>query len=593
MTSLDCFNCCRTLKVGTKSYAYYSLPVAEKNGLKGISRLPFSMKVLLENLLRNEDGRTVTKEDILAVAAWLKTKSSDREIAFRPARVLMQDFTGVPAVVDLAAMRDAMTLLGGDPQEDQPAGAGRSGDRSLGDREFLRQQFRVQEERRRGIQAEPGALQIPEMGAEGVRQFPRGAARHRHLPSGQSRISLADGLDRQGQGEGRRQGEVTAEIAYPDTLVGTDSHTTMVNGMAVLGWGVGGIEAEAAMLGQPLSMLLPEVIGFKLTGKLKEGVTATDLVLTVVEMLRKRGVVGKFVEFFGPGVLDLSIADRATIGNMAPEYGATCGFFPVDEQTVKYLRDTSRKDDRVKLVAAYAKAQGMYLTTTTKDPVFTDMLKLDLGKVEPSLAGPKRPQDRVLLKAVKTEFAAAMDKEFKKAPMLDKRVPGRGPQARSRQRRRGDRRHHLLHQHLQSERDDRRRPAGAQGGGQGPDLKALGEDLACAGLAGGRRISRQVRPAEGSRQARLQSRRLWLHHLHRQFRSAAGGNFQDHQRQRSGRRRGAVGQPQFRRPRECGCARELSRVAAAGGRLRARGLDAGRSRSRRRSAPTSRARRCS
>jgi len=221
-------------------------------------------------------------------------------------------------------------------------------------------------------------------------------------------------------------GKSVSEVAYPDSLVGTDSHTTMVNGLAVLGWGVGGIEAEAAMLGQPLSMLLPEVIGFKLNGKLKEGVTATDLVLTVTEMLRKRGVVGKFVEFFGPGVLDLSIADRATIGNMAPEYGATCGFFPVDEQTVKYLRDTGRKDDRVKLAAAYAKAQGMYLTKVTKDPVFTDVLRLDLGKVEPSLAGPKRPQDRVALKSVKAEFAGAMDKEFKKAAEIGKRVPVEG-----------------------------------------------------------------------------------------------------------------------------------------------------------------------
>jgi aconitate hydratase len=425
MTSLDSFKCCRILKVGTKSYAYYSLPIAEKNGLKGISRLPFSMKVLLENLLRNEDGRTVTKEDILAVAAWLKTKSSEREIAFRPARVLMQDFTGVPAVVDLAAMRDAMKLLGGDPKKINPLvpvdlvidhsvivnffGNNAAFKKNV-DEEYKQNQERYK------------FLKWAQKAFDNFRVVPPGTG-----ICHQVNLEYLSQAVWTAKGKVKLDGKEKAmEVAYPDTLVGTDSHTTMVNGMAVLGWGVGGIEAEAAMLGQPLSMLLPEVIGFKLTGKLKEGVTATDLVLTVVEMLRKRGVVGKFVEFFGPGVLDLSIADRATIGNMAPEYGATCGFFPVDEQTVKYLRDTSRKEDRVKLVAAYAKAQGMYLTKATKDPAFTDVLKLDLSKVEPSLAGPKRPQDRVLLKAVKAEFTEAMDKEFKKAADIAKRVPVEG-----------------------------------------------------------------------------------------------------------------------------------------------------------------------
>lgn len=425
MTSLDSFNCCRTLKVGTKSYAYYSLPVAEKNGLKGISKLPFSMKVLLENLLRNEDGRTVTKDDILAVAAWLKKKSSDREIAFRPARVLMQDFTGVPAVVDLAAMRDAMTVLGGDPKKINPlVPVDLVIDHSVivnyfGDNAAFKknvdEEYKQNQERYRFLKWAQKAF-------DNFRVVPPGTG-----------ICHQVNLEYLSQTVWTAKGKImvggkakNAEIAYPDTLVGTDSHTTMVNGLAVLGWGVGGIEAEAAMLGQPLSMLLPEVIGFKLTGKLKEGVTATDLVLTVTEMLRKRGVVGKFVEFFGPGVLDLAIADRATIGNMAPEYGATCGFFPIDAETVKFLRDTGRKDDRVKLVAAYAKAQGMFLTAKTTDPSFTDVLKLDLGKVEPSLAGPKRPQDRVALKAVKTEFSNAMDKEFKKPGELDTRVPVEG-----------------------------------------------------------------------------------------------------------------------------------------------------------------------
>ncbi len=425
MTSLDSFNCCRALKVGTKSYAYYSLPVAEKNGLKGISKLPFSMKVLLENLLRNEDGRTVTKEDILAVAEWLKKKRSDREIAFRPARVLMQDFTGVPAVVDLAAMRDAMKLLGGDPTKINPLVpvdlvidhsvivnffGNNSAFKKNVDEEYKQNQERYK------------FLKWAQKAFDNFRVVPPGTG-----ICHQVNLEYLSQVVWTAKGKAKLDGKVKAmEIAYPDTLVGTDSHTTMVNGLAVLGWGVGGIEAEAAMLGQPLSMLLPEVIGFKLTGKMKEGVTATDLVLTVTEMLRKRGVVGKFVEFFGPGVLELPLADRATIGNMAPEYGATCGFFPVDEQTVKYLRDTSRKDERVKLVSAYAKAQGMYLTRTTADPAFTDVLKLDLGKVEPSLAGPKRPQDRVLLKAVKAEFTKAMDTEFKQGADLGKRVPVAG-----------------------------------------------------------------------------------------------------------------------------------------------------------------------
>ena len=323
----------------------------------------------------------------------------------------------------------------------------------------------------------------------------------------------------------------------------------MVNGLSVLGWGVGGIEAEAAMLGQPYSMLLPEVIGVKLTGKLKEGVTATDLVLTVTQMLRKRGVVGKFVEFFGPGLAGLTIADRATIGNMAPEYGATCGFFPIDDDTIALSRrHQPRRRRGSTLVAAYAKAQGMYRTKTTPDPIFTDVLKLELASIEPSLAGPKRPQDRVRAEGGEVELRHAMEKEFNKRQRqrtrsVDciRRSPprwtrtcqggrqqaraGRRPQSRSRPRRRGDRRDHLVHQHLESERDDRRRPARPQGGGQGPHGEAVGEDLAGARLAGGRRISREVRAAEGSRRARLQPGRLRLHHLHRQFRPAAGGNF--------------------------------------------------------------------
>ena len=421
MTSLDSFRCCKTLQVGSKSYAYFSLPTAERNGLKGISRLPFSMKVLLENLLRNEDGRSVTKDDIKAAAEWLKTKTSDLEIAFRPARVLMQDFTGVPAVVDLAAMRDAMKHLGGDPKQINPqVPVDLVIDHSVAVTFFGNNQAfkkNVEEEYRQN-QERYKFLKWAQRSFDNFSVVPPGTGIcHQVNLEYLSRVvwNRKDKVKVDGK-------QATMEVAYPDTLVGTDSHTTMVNGLSVLGWGVGGIEAEAAMLGQPLSMVLPEVIGFKLVGKLKEGVTATDLVLTVTEMLRKRGVVGKFVEFFGPGLANLTIADRATLGNMSPEYGATCGFSPIDDDTIRYLKDTGRPPELVALVAAYAKAQGMYRVKTTPDPMFTDVLKLELSSVEPSLAGPKRPQDRVALKEVKSGFATSMDKEFNKSAEAKKRV---------------------------------------------------------------------------------------------------------------------------------------------------------------------------
>ena len=427
MTSLDSFKCLRPLKVGSKTYAYYSLPAAERNGLKGISRLPFSLKVLLENLLRNEDGRSVAKEDIQAVAHWLKTKTSDREIAFRPARVLMQDFTGVPAVVDLAAMRDAMEHLGGDPKKINPlVPVDLVIDHSVAVNFFgHRDSFKknVEEEYKQN-QERYRFLKWAQSSFEDFRVVPPGTGichqvnleyLSRTVWSAKAKIAFAD-----------KDKTVATELAYPDTLVGTDSHTTMVNGLSVLGWGVGGIEAEAAMLGQPYSMVLPEVIGVRLNGKLKEGITATDLVLTVTQMLRKRGVVGKFVEYFGPGLASLSIADRATIGNMSPEYGATCGFFPIDDDTLHYLRDTGRPADLLALVQAYAKAQGMYRTKNTPDPVFTEVLKLELGSIEPSVAGPKRPQDRIALKEVKSGFAQSMDKEFSKSAEMSKRVSVEG-----------------------------------------------------------------------------------------------------------------------------------------------------------------------
>ncbi|HWK87324.1 MAG TPA: aconitate hydratase AcnA [Xanthobacteraceae bacterium] len=421
MASLDSFKCRRSLKIGKKTYDYYSLPAAEKNGLAGISRLPFSMKVLLENLIRHEDGRTVTKQDIKAIADWAKKRRSDREIAFRPARVLMQDFTGVPAVVDLAAMRDAMKSLGGDPNRINPLVPV---DLVI-DHSVIVDHFGSPRAFSQNVELE----------------YKRNGERYRFLKWGQQAfdnfrvVPPGTGICHQVNleylsqtvwtksetAEDKKGAKKKVEFAYPDTLVGTDSHTTMVNGLSVLGWGVGGIEAEAAMLGQPISMLIPEVIGFRLTGKLKEGVTATDLVLTVTEMLRKKGVVGKFVEFYGTGLASLSLEDRATIGNMAPEYGATCGFFPIDDETIRYLTDTSRTTDRIKLVAAYAKAQGLLRTKSTPDPVFTDTLALDLSEVEPSLAGPKRPQDRVPLSRVKQGFAESLDREFRKATEMDRR----------------------------------------------------------------------------------------------------------------------------------------------------------------------------
>ncbi len=422
MASLDSFKCRKTLEVGAKSYQYFSLKAAEKHGLAGIAQLPFSLKVVLENLLRNEDGRTVKKDDIEAVAAWLVNRGKkEHEIAFRPARVLMQDFTGVPAVVDLAAMRDAMEKLGGDPNKINPLVPV---DLVI-DHSVVVDHFGTAKALSQNVK----------------REYEQNQERYRFLKWGQQAFSNfsvvppGTGICHQVNLEYLAQTVWTAkekldgktvEVAYPDTLVGTDSHTTMVNGLAVLGWGVGGIEAEAAMLGQPLSMLLPEVVGFKLTGELREGVTATDLVLTVTQMLRKKGVVGKFVEFFGPGLNAMSVADRATLANMAPEYGATCGLFPIDAQTIAYLHTSGRKNARVALVEAYAKAQGFYRTRLTPEPVFTDTLALELGEVTPSLAGPKRPQDRVVLAEAKAGFAGAMTSEFKQGAAIAERYKVEG-----------------------------------------------------------------------------------------------------------------------------------------------------------------------
>jgi aconitate hydratase len=404
-----------TLEVQGKSYAYYSLPKAEET-LGDISRLPFSMKVLLENLLRFEDGKTVTRDDLQAMVDWQKERKISREIQYRPARVLMQDFTGVPAVVDLAAMRDAMQHLGGDPQKINPLVPVHL----VIDHSVMVDEF-----------GNPKAF-----GKNVELEYQRNGERYEFLKWGSKAfdnfqvVPPGTGICHQVNLEHVAQCVWTGEdergetLAYPDTLVGTDSHTTMVNGLGVLGWGVGGIEAEAAMLGQPVSMLIPEVVGFRLDGELKEGITATDLVLTVTQMLRAKGVVGRFVEFFGPGLDTMTVADRATIANMAPEYGATCGFFPIDQRTIDYLELTGRDADRIALVRAYAEAQGMWRDDSTPEPEFTDTLELDMGTIEPSLAGPKRPQDRVLLGDVDDQFNHELEHTYRKH--RDPRVPIEG-----------------------------------------------------------------------------------------------------------------------------------------------------------------------
>ncbi len=416
-TGLDSLKTRRTLKVGARAYDYFSLKAAAKAGLGDLSRLPVSLKVLLENLLRHEDGRSVKLDDIKAVGRWLKRRRSDREIAFRPARVLMQDFTGVPAVVDLAAMRAAMQAAGGDARRINPL----TPVDLVIDHSVMVDNFGTR----------------TAFAANVAKEYERNGERYAFLRWGQTAfddfrvVPPGTGICHQVNLEYLAQVVWSAKrdgrsLAYPDTVVGTDSHTTMINGLAVLGWGVGGIEAEAAMLGQPISMLIPEVVGFKMTGRLKEGTTATDLVLTVTQMLRRKGVVGKFVEFYGPGLDELSLADRATVANMAPEYGATCGLFPIDAETVRYLKATGRGAARAALVEAYAKAQGLWRHARTPDPLFTDTLELDIGSVESSLAGPKRPQDLVPLTRAAADFRRALGEVFGKTAPARVPVAGAG-----------------------------------------------------------------------------------------------------------------------------------------------------------------------
>ena len=410
--SLDSFKSHKKFTVGSKEYSYFDLKEAEKNGLDGVSKLPKSLMVLLENLLRKEDGVAVKKDQILAIKEWLKTKKSETEIAYTPARVLMQDYTGIPAVADLAAMRDAVAAKNLDPSKINPL----SQVDLVIDHSVMVDNYAGKDSFKKNVEVE----------------FSRNGERYEFLKWGQkafnnfSVVPPGTGICHQVNLEYLSKVVWTKDLdgetyAFPDTLVGTDSHTTMVNGLAVLGWGVGGIEAEAAMLGQPISMLIPEVIGFELTGKLNEGMTATDLVLTIVKMLREKGVVGKFVEFYGNGLKNLTLADRATIANMAPEYGATCGFFPIDEETLKYLEFSGRDKNTIELVEKYAKAQGMW---SSEGMVFTDTLSLDMSKVVPSISGPKRPQDKVELDIASSSFLKSHKENTKRESFEENAVDG-------------------------------------------------------------------------------------------------------------------------------------------------------------------------
>ena len=554
------FKARKTLKVGGKSYTYFSLAAVEK-AVGDLSRLPFSLRVLMENLVRHEDGTSVKKEDIAAFADWIKNKGkSTKEINFRPARVLMQDFTGVPAVVDLAAMRDAMQKLGGDAKKINPLVPV---DLVI-DHSVIVDNF--------GNNAA--------FGANVKLEYERNLERYQFLRWGQMAfdnfrvVPPGTGICHQVNLEYLSQvvwsNKVGKETTlYPDTLVGTDSHTTMVNGLAVLGWGVGGIEAEAAMLGQPQPMVIPEVVGFKLTGKLPEGSTATDLVLTVTQMLRKKGVVNKFVEFFGPGLDEMPLANRATIANMAPEYGATCGFFPVDGETISFLETTSRKQS-AKITEAYAKKQGLWRSKKSPDPVFTDTLELDLGNVVPSLAGPKRPQDRVSLSDAAKQFVDNMEKEF------DRKDTGK--------RVKTDADYDLGHGDVViaaiTSCTNTSNPYVMLGAGLvarnavkhglkvkpwvktsfAPGSQVVTEYMEAAGL-------------QGPEQDRLQPGGLRLHFVHRQLRPAARPGEQGDRRRRSRRLLGSIGQPQLRGPRQSADPRQLPRFAHVGRGVCTRRLD--------------------
>ncbi len=526
-----------TLEAGGATHEIYRLDAVD-----GSATLPYSLKVLLENLLRNEDGKNITREHISALANWDKDAQPDTEIQFTPARVILQDLTGVPAVVDLAAMREAMQDLGGDATKINP---------------LIPAELVIDHSVVADVFGGPDAFE-----KNVALEFQRNSERFQFLRWGQNAfddfrvVPPGTGIVHQVNIEHLARVVMTNQQnqAYPDTCVGTDSHTTMENGLGILGWGVGGIEAEAAMLGQPISMLIPRVVGFRLTGTLPAATTATDLVLTITQILRKHGVVGKFVEFYGDGVAEVPVANRATIGNMSPEFGSTCAIFPIDAATIEYLTLTGRTANELDLVEKYAKAQGLW-HDPSQEARYSEELTLDLGTVVPSIAGPKRPQDKIELTNAKTAFRDALPslhrrRRQRQLPRLRPRRAGgrqahpRGqghPRGRHRDhprpRPRRHRRDHLVHEHLQPVRDDRRRAAREEGGREGPQPQALGEDDPRPRLQGrhGLLRARRAHPVPG--QARVQPRRLRLHHLHRQLRPAADHDQRGGQRQRPHRRR--------------------------------------------------------
>ena len=561
MASTDSFGAKGTIQAGGAEHEIFRLSAVE-----GAERLPFSLKVLLENLLRTEDGANVTADHIRALAGWDPTAEPDTEIQFTPARVIMQDFTGVPCVVDLATMREAVTELGGDPAKVNPLAPAEL----VIDHSVIIDVFGRPDAFERNVDFE----------------YQRNKERYQFLRWGQGAfdefkvVPPGTGIVHQVNIEHLARVVMTrGGQAYPDTLVGTDSHTTMVNGLGVLGWGVGGIEAEAAMLGQPVSMLIPKVVGFKLTGEIPPGATATDVVLTITEMLRRQGVVGKFVEFYGEGVGAVPLANRATIGNMSPEFGSTAAIFPIDDETVRYLKLTGRPAAQLELVEAYAKEQGLW-HDPAREPVFSETLELDLSTVVPSIAGPKRPQDRIELSSAKQAFRSVLvdyagtpgpgrpgRRRLDEAPVrrrvgrgdlpgqrpgrTRRPVRGRGPapvgvlgrrgrerpgeppgdrhprrrrDVRAGPRRRRDLLDHLVHQHVEPVGHARRRPAGQERRRPGPHGQAVGEDVDGARLQGRHRLLRAGRPLAVPGEAGLPPGRLRLHHLHRQLRAAGRGD---------------------------------------------------------------------
>ncbi len=554
----DSFKTRATLHVGDRQYAYHHLPAIPGHDL---SRLPYSLKILLENLLRFEDGVNVTRADIEAVLRWDPKALPSYEIAFTPARVIMQDFTGVPCIVDLAAMREAIVRLGGDAQRVNP----------LAPAELVIDH----------------SVQVDEYGAADALahntaiEFGRNGERYAFLRWGQTAfnnfkvVPPNTGIVHQVNLEhlGRvvfSQDGADGAWAYPDTLVGTDSHTTMINGLGVVGWGVGGIEAEAAMLGQPVTMLIPQVIGFRLTGALPPGTTATDLVLTITQLLRQQGVVDQFVEFFGDGLAALPLADRATISNMSPEFGSTIAVFPIDEETVRYLELTARPAEQVALVEAYARANGLWRTHGMPEADYTAVLTLDLGTILPSIAGPKRPQDRVLLTDAKRVSQAAVQKTAVERAAQAPTATGSAAVAGTEYSVKDN---HVVIAAITSCTNTSNPTvlvaAGllARAARARPDGQAVGENLACTRVARSHGLSEQSGSHERSGSRGLLYGRLRLHDLHRQLRAAQAGNLGRYTRGGYDHRLRALGQPQFRRPRPPGSEDELPRLPSVGGRV--------------------------